>query len=106
MSAARRSLAACCARDSALGFLKISKMLISADHEIGERAAQRLRMLAHLLGLLRQPHEPIRRIDILRVERDPSHYHGDLRLQPAAIDLKAISALTEVDRDTGGFRDT
>src|SRR6516165_2557986 len=82
-SAWRRSLAARAASVSALGGLRKSKRPTpcpaprSARHEGGERLAQRLRVLADLLGLLRQAHEPFGRIDILGVERDAAHYHCD-----------------------------
>src|SRR5208282_1535849 len=104
MSARRRSAAARCARASGLGHLKISKMPISARHEIAEGAAQRLRVLGGLLGLLRQPYEPFGRLDVLCAEANASHHHRDLRLQPAALDFQAVAIFSEFDRDSGGLR--
>src|SRR5258708_19713655 len=99
MSATRSARAACRAIVSASGFLKMSKIPISACHEVAERPAQHLRMFTGLFGLLRQPREPVRWIDAFGVEHDAVHHHGDIRLQPAAVDFEAISFLSQLDRN-------
>src|SRR5258708_8833967 len=97
MSATRSARAACRAIVSASGFLKMSKIPISACHEVAARPAQHLRMFTGLFGLLRQPREPVRRIDAFGVEHDAKHHHNDLRLQPAPVDFEAISLLSQLD---------
>src|ERR1700686_4724017 len=104
MPATRSALAARAARVSASGFLKMSKMPISARHEGAERPAQRLRMFTGLFGLLRQPREPVGRIDVLGVEHNAVHHHGDTCPQPAAVDFQAISFFSQLDRNPFGFR--
>src|SRR5260370_4702696 len=104
MSATRSARAACRAIVSASGFLKMSKIPISACHEVAERPAQHLRMFTGLFGLLRQPREPVRWIDAFGVEHDAVHHHGDIRLQPAAVDFEAISFLSQLDQNPLGLR--
>src|ERR1700761_2229985 len=108
MSATRASLSARRARVSASGPRKMSKMPMSGSpwsgrHERAQRAAERFRTFADLLGFLTELGEPIGGIDVFGVEHDAVHDHGDAGLEAALVDLELVMLLAEFDRDAGDF---
>src|SRR5262249_36795413 len=96
MSARRSSARAWTATCSGVGLLnrfRMSRSPTSAHHEIGQRAAQRLRMVRRLPGFLCELEKPFAGIDTFGRKRDAPHHHANGGLQPAAVDLEIVAAL-------------